>query len=96
MKQNKAERYAAYYDIVKTYMTEHPSEITYDEGAASINGFCAIKLYDLNNTGNEQLILSDVYQESSIYDYINGEAVLVGTTDYIYEYDKTDDNRINR
>ena len=89
-----AERYAAYYEVVKQYMAENPTVISYEQFLASISGFSGIKLFDLNNTGKEQLILSSTEKGSCIYDYVNGELTLVGTLNYVLYYSKTDDGRI--
>lgn len=90
------ERYSAYYDLVKQYMEKYETHIIYD--TANIIGFSSAQLVDFNGTGKEQLLIvhSRVnnlesilsYEARSyggyieIYDYIDGEVVLVDTLDY--------------
>ena len=83
-----AERYAAYYDVVKEYMQNYPMEIS-----ESVNlGFEYAELIDFNNTGDEQLVLAYGEQDSSVqydkanytikvFDYIDNEAKEVGSFD---------------
>ena len=83
-----AERYAAYYDVVKEYMQDYPMEIS-----ESVNlGFEYAELIDFNNTGDEQLVLAYGEQDSSVqydkanytikvFDYIDNEAKEVGSFD---------------
>ena len=80
------ERYAAYYDVVKTYMQDYPYQpVIQDENV----GFLFAKLVDFNYENKEQLIIA--YSEAAadawynitytvkIFDYADGQATEVAT-----------------
>ena len=90
-KDDKVDRYTAYYEVAKSYMEKYPTEVTYSNWGGDIEGFSYAKLMDLNHDGKDQLLL--VYHDVndypyfvgnsnynlSIYDYIDGELVLKST-----------------
>ena len=82
-----AERYAAYYDVVKEYMQDYPMDAD-----LRLLGLEYVELIDFNNTGDEQLVLAYGEKDNSAYsntvnytikvfDYIDNEAKEVGSFD---------------
>ena len=86
LETDKAERYAAYYDIVKTYMQDYPYQPVFQD---ENTGFLYAKLVDFNHEDKEQLIIAyseagtdawyDVTYTVKIFDYANGQATEVTT-----------------
>ena len=81
------EGFEAYYDVLQSCLATNPLEVQYSGGSESyLTGFSYAQLIDINGTGNPQLIIgvfdNEMYvRKICVYDYIDGEAVLIGELD---------------
>lgn len=108
-------QYMAYYEVVKNSIQEHPASVKYSvESLSYISGLWNVQLVDLDGDSDEELIIAyteNEYQQINysntieVYDYIEGEAALVGSyttelksnqtdiLDFYYALEPVDDGR---